>query len=182
VITLPTGPANGIELVREAVSGLLNDPDIALAECTISRGQPVYMSGLHLALEKNLLGGAVLTQWQYFILRNNDAVATGDISVVDAVPGFESLHQGSFVVGMIDAIRVAETLPEVAKSDYELRILRIPPLYVVAVWLCGKDSLLIPAAPTPSIIESNRVYRETELVTALTPFAESRRNTAAILV
>ena len=50
------------------------------------------------------------------------------------------------------AIAAAQALPQVGLGSFELRLLRIPALYVMALWLhtpAAIGELLLPLAPTP---------------------------------
>jgi len=53
------------------------------------------------------------------------------------------------------AIEAAEHLPEVEAGNYELAVLRVPALYVIALWLKGTgakppDDIFIPLEPAPT--------------------------------
>ncbi len=52
-------------------------------------------------------------------------------------------------------------MEEVAKDDFELRVLRIPALYVMAFWLHGeKKDILVPMPPTNSRLNPTRPIRQ----------------------
>jgi hypothetical protein len=55
---------------------------------------------------------------------------------------------------------------------------RIPALYVMALWLKdldGDDDVVVPMAPAPSFLEANRPYTEREFLKALAGPARERR-------
>ena len=55
-------------------------------------------------------------------------------------------------------------------GNYEVRMLRVPALYVVALWLKdldGDDDLIVPLVPAPAFLEAGRAYREAEFLDTL---------------
>ena len=57
---------------------------------------------------------------------------------------------------------------------YELRLLRIPAVYAVALWLHAPDGdLLIPVSPAPPPLRANEPYDAAAFSAALRPLAES---------
>ncbi|MGH3927490.1 MAG: triple tyrosine motif-containing protein, partial [Pseudonocardiaceae bacterium] len=74
------------------------------------------------------------------------------------------------------------TQPEIgytrlAAGDYEVRLLRIPALYFVALWLKdekGRDDILIPLDPAPAPFEPGRSYRPDEVLAELAASARTR--------
>jgi hypothetical protein len=60
-----------------------------------------------------------------------------------------------------------ERLPEVTADDFELRLLKVPALHVVAAWLAGDQRLAVPLAPAPGFLESGRPYSEPDFAEAL---------------
>jgi len=79
------------------------------------------------------------------------------------------LNRGPFVQGTHAAIEHAETLHEVRSNDYELRLLRVPALYLEALWLHSPQGadILIPVEPAPPELVAGQSYNPTELVGAL---------------
>ncbi len=78
-----------------------------------------------------------------------------------------------------ETVAMAEALEEVERGGYELRLLKILPLYTVALWLRpdGDDpDLLIPMGQAHPAVESGRVYRPAEFLEALSgPASEAAR-------
>ena len=59
----------------------------------------------------------------------------------------------------------------------EARIVRIPALYVMALWLKdldGDDDVVVPMAPAPPYLEANRPYTEQKFLKALAGPAKER--------
>jgi hypothetical protein len=81
---------------------------------------------------------------------------------------FVALHQTPFAQAALDALRVAERLPQVTKQDYEIRYLKILAVYFVAVWLHAQsDDILIPLAPCPKSLNANHPYSESQVMELL---------------
>jgi len=65
----------------------------------------------------------------------------------------------------------------VRDGKVEARLIRVPALYVMALWLKdldGDDDVVVPMAPAPPFLEANRPYTEREFLKALTGPAKAR--------
>ena len=61
-----------------------------------------------------------------------------------------SFTEGPFVAATDKAVKAIRKLPKLEAAGYELRLLRIPALYVMALWLHSLvDDLVIPLEPSP---------------------------------
>jgi hypothetical protein len=69
---------------------------------------------------------------------------------------------GRFAQATADAIEAIERFPEVQTGDFELRLLRLNALYLVAAWVVGKTQIVIPLDPAPSWLEAGHPYNESE--------------------
>jgi hypothetical protein len=98
---------------------------------------PVYSLGLS-ALVSNGLDAAHLIGWRYLIVAGQNVVQAAEIFTPQKGGALElsSLTTGH-AREMEDVLRNAEALPQVAQGDYEIRALRVPALYVTALWLKG---------------------------------------------
>jgi hypothetical protein len=73
-------------------------------------------------------------------------------------------------------VREVEGWPVVADGEYDLRVLRLPALYLMALWLKDRDGhadLLVPLDPPPTGIEAGRGYAADELLGELRERARS---------
>jgi hypothetical protein len=181
-IVLVPGPPEGLSIIRSNVPALLGGDVVGLdggggAGLEVAKAQPIYTGSLQDVIDGRLLAGAHLTGWQYLILSGQTVRAAAELTSVAIGSDqwkYSSLHEpcGSLAE---DAIRAAERLPQVKQLKYQLRILRVPALYLYAIWLYRNgDDWLVPAAPTPSVLEPNRSYTEAQLTEALRPFAIAR--------
>ncbi len=177
-LTAKTPPAQAPGLIREALGQLASGPtptadslmmDGIPAELNLAAPHPCYFVGLKDVAEGNLLAGAILKGWRYLVLRGDEAVGAANLTISDQDESLQFSHMshGPFAQSTVEGIGRAENLPEVLQEDYELRLLDIPSLYVVSLWLHGSDDKLIPLPPTNSAIEPYKSYSEAELTVAL---------------
>lgn len=93
-----------------------------------------------------------------------------DLHAADGGHNFAGLHFGPFVGRSLDAFRAAEAHPTVRGAEYEPRLLRVPALFVTALWLkpraAGAD-IVIPLDPAPSGLVVGRHYTATEFMNEL---------------
>jgi hypothetical protein len=138
--------------------------DVVRQELALVAPHRVYTLGLDAVLEKGL-EGAASAGWRYQVTDRDQIVA----SAVLAGDAGESplLNSGPFVSSTVTAIDDLESRPEIAQGEFELRLLKVPGLYVVAAWLVGERRLIAPLAPTPSFLEAGRLYTEEDFVAAL---------------
>jgi hypothetical protein len=142
---------------------------------------PHAVHNLSLAdLEKpGRLADAPMTAWRYLVEEAGAAVASAEVGVdaKGAVRGLDHVNEGPFVKATAAAQKAAEKLPQVRDGNVEARVIRIPALYVMALWmkdLDGDDDVVIPMAPAPPFLEANRPYTEREFLKALAGPAKAR--------
>lgn len=142
---------------------------------------PLAVHNLRLSdLEKpGRLADAPMTAWRYLVEEAGATVASAEVSVDanGAVRGFDHLNEGPYVKATAAAQKAAAKLPQVRDGRVEARIVRIPALYVMALWLKDLDGdadLVVPMAPAPPYLEANRPYTEGEFLKALAEPAKER--------
>ncbi len=183
-LTAKEPPAEGFGIIREALGKLTSGPAATFAavaegaptHLNIAAPHPVYFVGLTDVAEGKLLSGAVLKGWRYLVLRDDETIGAANLimSGPDQNLQFSHISHGPFAKNTVEGISYAESLPEVVSDDYELRLLDIPSLYVVALWLHGNQDKLIPLPPTNRALEPYRSYSEAEMTEALRGPAVSR--------
>ena len=116
----------------------------------------VFTLGLHDLVAGRDLEASKSTGW-LFLVQEGDKVL-GSAEAVPTGTGdehvFSAFNEGRFVASTADAIRTARGLPEVSRDGFEPRLLRVPGLYVTALWLhkavgMGTGDVLVPLAPSP---------------------------------
>jgi hypothetical protein len=129
--------------------------------------------------KRGRLRDAPLTAWRYLVEDDGAAVASAEVGVDErgGVRGFDHVNEGPFVQATKVAHEAAARLPKVRDGRMQARILRIPALYVMALWLKdlgGDDDVIVPMAPAPPYLEPNRPYTEREFLKALAGPAKAR--------
>ena len=174
-------PPGSAEAVQEALRRFAGVPDAhrnALrgtqpAELDPSLPHPVFNLGLSDLTRRagGGLGAARLTGWRYLLRSQQQVVASAEtVSAGGGREEFSHFNQGPFVGGTAAALEAAQAIPETQDRSYELRLLHVPALYAMALWLHaddGGDDVLIPIQPAPPGIEANRPYPAQELLQAL---------------
>jgi hypothetical protein len=150
--------------------------DIRPRDLSHSQPHPVYFVPLDQLVKGKLLGAAKQTSWRYLLVYRKTAVAEAELSArqqggkggAAKELEFLGLTHGPFTSATIEALTAAEKLPAVVKADYELRLLKVPSVYLVALWLHGaSDDILVPMGDPPGGLKKNRAYTEGQVVKAL---------------
>lgn len=113
------------------------------------------------------LSGARRTALRYLVMSGSRAVAAAELesSTKATAPKLSHINQGSLVSASLAALESAEQLPATQKDDFDLRLLQIPAIHAIALWLHGRNSdLLIPLDP-----EFNESTGGTAVADPLTP-------------
>jgi hypothetical protein len=138
--------------------------EVLLEELALVAPHRIFTLGVDAVLGEGL-DRAVPAGWRYLVADRNRIVASAELAGDQGEA--PSLNSGSFVASTASMIDELELKPEVARGDFELRLLKVPALYVVAAWLIGERRLVVPLAPAPSFLEAGRVYDEREFLEAL---------------
>jgi hypothetical protein len=183
-ILYPKAPDGGQQLIREtfqqglsrSISRYLGGYQIE--ELTIADPFRDYSVGLTNLASGQLLPAARPGTWRYLLLHGTNAVAAAELradSTHGAALKFAGLDTPGFSSETLKALRLAEQLPQIQKSDYELRRLDCPSLLFVAVWLHGKsDDILIPLPPAKGQWTAYQPYSESDMIKQLKPEAEKK--------
>jgi hypothetical protein len=144
-----------------------------------SEPHPVFVATLDDLAAGKLLGAAKQTGWRYLLVQNDEVVAEAELTAGRrGAKGaktarnqdleFAGLTHGPFTGATVDGLHAAERLPQIAKADYELRLLKVPAVYLVALWLHGGgDDILVPLGQAPKGLRKNKAYTEAGVIRAL---------------
>ncbi|MFI5677684.1 hypothetical protein [Streptomyces cellulosae] len=117
-----------------------------------------------------------LTGWRFLIRCADRAVAAAETMLTPDGWAFSHFFEGPYIGSTERALRQAETMPQ----PYQPRLLSVPGLYMLTLWLhgdCDADGatghpaatdLLVPLAPAPPGIAAHRPHRVSELLPVLT--------------
>jgi hypothetical protein len=146
-------------------------------ELSVAEPQPIYTSTIDALLEGRLLKKAYRSGWQYVLVSGEEPQGVIEVTdkPADGPPKtFDVLRPREYAVAMNEVMLRAEQM----KGEYELRILRVPAIYLVVLWLVGgKESRLLPVVPPSSQVLKNGNFSERQLTRVLAGLARKRRDT-----
>ncbi|MCX5016211.1 MULTISPECIES: hypothetical protein [unclassified Streptomyces] len=117
-----------------------------------------------------------LTGWRFLIRGGDRYVAAADTRLTPDGWAFSHFFEGPYVAATERALRQAESLGKA----YQPRLLSVPELYMLTLWLHGAvgadasaglpagEDLLVPLAPAPPGIAAYRPHPVSELLPVLT--------------
>jgi hypothetical protein len=117
-----------------------------------------------------------LAGWRFLIRSGDRAVAAADTVLTPDGWSFSHFFEGPYVPSTELALRQAEAMTQ----PYQPRLLSVPGLYMLTLWLHGDPGadaatghpeatdLLVPLAPAPPGIAAHRPHRVAELLPVLT--------------
>ncbi|CAL9581450.1 hypothetical protein SUDANB6_05072 [Streptomyces sp. enrichment culture] len=117
-----------------------------------------------------------LTGWRFLIRCGDRAVAAAETMLTPDGWAFSHFFEGPYVASTERALHQAETVPQ----PYQPRLLSVPGLYMLTLWLhgdCAADAatghpaatdVLVPLAPAPPGIAAHRPHRVSDLLPLLT--------------
>ncbi|MGX4693447.1 hypothetical protein [Streptomyces sp. JNUCC 63] len=156
--------------VREAPTSALRaaqqpaTPELPLPVHVLDRITPEGVSATRLA------------GWRFLIRCGDHAVAAAETMLTPDGWAFSHFFEGPYVTSTERALRQAETVTQ----PYQPRLLSMPSLYMLTLWLHGDISddgatghpapadLLVPLAPAPPGIAAHRPHRVADLLPVLT--------------
>jgi hypothetical protein len=113
---------------------------------------PVYI----LPLDELAAGNVPQTDhpvaWEYLLVTGGQAVRTAEVHPHPQTTFTLAAISTYLAAGLAQAIDVAENDPGIAAGRYEMRLVRVPALYVTALWLKDLDGAAdyyVPVPPTP---------------------------------
>lgn len=143
--------------------------ETAPEDLTVTEPHQVFFIGLQDIADGKLLSSAVQTSWRYLLIDDQTAIGAVELGYIEGSNELQLLqiNNGPFVKATIAGLNFAETLIEVQENDYEMRLLEIPALYVIALWLHGEKDIIIPLSDDNYELKSNTAYSEYEIIAAL---------------
>ncbi|WP_055522373.1 hypothetical protein [Streptomyces graminilatus] len=156
--------------VREARTPSLRDaqgpttPELPLPVHVLDRTAPAGTSATR------------LTGWRFLIRAGDRTVAAAETMLTADGWAFSHFFEGPYLASTERALRQADTM----KQPYQARLLSVPELYMLTLWLHGDitadgaegqpaaTDLLVPLAPAPPGIAAHRPHRVAELLPVLT--------------
>lgn len=89
--------------------------------------------------------------WRYLVVEGGQLIASAETTEApDGTHDVSQFTEGPFVAATDDAVKAVRRLPQLQAAGFELRLLRVPALYVMALWLHSPAAdLLVPLPPSP---------------------------------
>jgi hypothetical protein len=130
-------------------------------------------------LERVTAEGTAVTRlagWRFLIRCGDRAVAAAETMLTPDGWAFSHFFEGPYIASTERALRQAENM----KGAHQPRLLSVPGLYMLTLWLHGDPTadgadghpvasdLLVPLAPAPPGIAAHRPHRVAELLPLLT--------------
>jgi hypothetical protein len=140
----------------------------------------VYVLGLDQVVAGADLATAVPAGWRY-LLKQGDQVVAAAQTVTDAggQAAFASFNSGPYVDSTTKALSTAEQYAgagEGSGDDWEPRVLHVPALHAMALWLhteAATTDVVLPLPPVAAGIEADRRYTVPDYLAALRTAAGS---------
>jgi hypothetical protein len=180
----PDPPAEVDAVARESINNLIQRRQLHVsalarvdpAAVALSTPHPVYNLGLDDLVADRPPAESSLTGWRYLISVANRVVANGEVATEPggANPRFSSVNQGPFDPAIETALgRLASSG---GATEHSVRLLRIPALYMMALWLHSddQDDRYQPLPPAPPPLRADESYSWSEFRQALLQQAQDR--------
>lgn len=144
----------------------------------VSDPHSVYTLGLRDVLDKRDPADAQFVGWRWLVQEGTRTIASAEVGA-GPYEGrrVSEINEGPFVRSSAEALEVAQKLPTTKDQSYEPRLLKIPGVYLVALWLRAEedgDDLFVVLPPAPYDLKTSDPYRWPELQRLLAPRARAR--------
>lgn len=160
--------AAGAKFSTKALKGAHAD------QLDLSAPHQVFTMGLDDITSGAGLAAAQPVGWRFLVMANGQLVASAETTQApDGTNEPSQFTEGPFVDATDKALHALRKLPELEVAGFELRLLRISALYVMALWLhAPATDLLVPLAPSP-IKKDNKPLPPAEFFADLSELASA---------
>lgn len=115
------------------------------------------------------LEATTLIGWRYILQDDDETVLSAEVGhdVEKNEHEFLGVNKGPFVEQTLAKLNEAHLNKKIADGEFDLSVLRIPALYVMALWLQntkGKRDFLIPLEPVNQYFEAGKLYIVKEFI------------------
>ncbi|WP_405610159.1 hypothetical protein [Streptomyces sp. NBC_00076] len=179
-LNVPPAPAPALRSVLTALGSPTavreaRTPSLLHAQGTVTPELPLPVHVLE-GIDSAGAPATRLAGWRFLIRCGDRAVAAAETMLTPDGWAFSRFFEGPYIASTEQALRQAESI----KQPYQARLLSIPGLYMLTLWLHGDctadgatghpaaDDLLVPLAPAPPGIAAHRPHRVADLLPVLT--------------
>ncbi len=118
------------------------------------------------------LDEATLVGWRYLMSRHNIIAASVDVACDPKGQNhcFAGVSEGPFNGATQETVIAAAQKDLIKKGSYELCVLRIRELYIMALWLRdlkGATDIIVPLHPTHDSLQAGKAYSRSQFVKVL---------------
>lgn len=183
-VQLDQPPEEATSVLVEGMRGLIEAPNRPAAfaaampeSITLPKPLPLYRSTLEAAAEGRVLKDAQASGWQYLVLENEKPTALAEVEFTKQKKyEFSNLARSSFSRATAPGLALAVSVGAQISEELSLRMLRVPAVYTVALWLHGETiDRIIPLPPTHRFLEPFQVYTGEKFAERLIAAAERQR-------
>src|ERR1700704_2894046 len=186
-LLIPDPPKGSLASLRDSLSVLAGRGSFSAEGLREARPEQISATIPHqvfnLTLEDarsgDVINGARAAGWRYLLAIDDRVVASAETQSRDGEHQvFSHVNAGPFVGGTVEALAVAERVADAEKPSMELRLLNVPAVYLMSLWLHPREtsdaeSLFIPVAPAPSGLDPNEVYQGKQFAALLSEIARA---------
>jgi hypothetical protein len=166
--------SNGLRLIAETAQPSIHRELASLPTSDVNTPQEVFAFNVEDVANEADLRKARFIGWRYLVGTASSPTAAAEVFVnAEGNHIFGGLNSGVIAENTAKSIRQTLVSYKDSKEQYYLRLLRIPGLYLIALWLedpSGTD-ILIPVAPVPPRLEAGGIYTDRSFLAALRPEA-----------
>lgn len=174
------GPQDGEKVIRAALEHIHHNQHApaALQKADLKQFRVGVHHQVYDLSPADILAGkgleaATLSGSRYLVAEGSKNLAAAEITTDTAGnnAAFHLINVGPFVGGFEKAVRLAEALPH--KGEYACHILRIAPMYIMALWLkptSGAKDIIVPMEPAPDYLQAKE-YTPANFLKAVLPHA-----------
>jgi hypothetical protein len=174
-IDTPPLPPETVDAIRRAVSATGRFPRRPRAGLSLSSPHRIFTVALEaLAGDDPLVDAAEFVGWRALLEEDGRVVAAVEVPTPQRGTGGALVNRGPFAQSTVSALSTAERHELVGADRFELRLLRVNALYVVALWLHAAEAaadLFVPLAPAPAPLRAETAYDSTSFENDLSEMA-----------
>ena len=178
-LRIPAPPQHAVDAMHSTFQAFADkgfrSPALRAADPTqLSLTQPhqVFVLGADDLVAGRGLEAAQPTRWRYLVREGDKIIAAASVLSTRAgdARDFSHINEGPFVASTAAALEYLRNHPDLTSGDFELRLLQVPALHTMAIWLhpnSGGEDLLVPLAPSPVAVPTGQAIPAAELLSEL---------------
>lgn len=183
-ISVPNPPRESFEVCKTGLKDVFgggSEAPLALAGAHPEEFKFIYPHKVFALALDDLAGGAGLEKakligWRYLMSRHNIIAASVDVTCDPNGRNhcFAGVNEGPFNGATQETVIAASQKDLIKKGSYELSVLRIRELYVMALWLRdlnGANDVIVPLHPTHDSLQAGKAYSRSQFLRVMSEAA-----------